>query len=232
MPNKWFNGQYYLFGQPFSTFARHERNREMLTARLKALVGKPSQSTALEVGPGDAPLLESLPFAERYYLDASPRLARDLKRMARASQGSKIIAADLRQLPFAEDAEFDVAVLNEVLTHLRPAERIPAVTALARHTRRLLIVDRHTTTEAAIRAEARRLAARMETASKQKGGTIKIDHSAFLDIPQDKIDEEMARRVGFVEIQDALEGQGYRVHCQQRVHRGTGYTVLTARRVE
>ncbi len=96
-----------------------------------------SPRRALEVGPGDAPLLEGrAAVSAPCYLDHAPGFQRPLRR-----RGGRCVVGDLRRAPFVDDA-FDLAVASDVFTHISPAGgRDEAVRELARVARRVIIFN-------------------------------------------------------------------------------------------
>ena len=134
----------------------------MLAQALRNLVHDARNSTALEIGPGTAPLIPQLPFKHMTFVEQSTALAKGLPYTAIAApefgttswlkshiftgmperKNVRIVAADLRRLPFNENAHFDVGVMNEVLTHIPPSERLNALKKMAELSDHLLIIDR------------------------------------------------------------------------------------------
>jgi hypothetical protein len=84
---------------------------------------------ALEVGPGDEPIIGDWP---GIYVDITPRFL--LAHAGRAARG------DVVALPFADRA-FDVAVAADVLTHVRPDRRTTAIAELARVARSVILFN-------------------------------------------------------------------------------------------
>ncbi len=84
---------------------------------------------ALEVGPGDEPVIAALP---GIYIDIAPRFL--------AAHAGRAVRGDVTALPFADRA-FDVAVAADVLTHVRPERRTVAVAELARVARSVVLFN-------------------------------------------------------------------------------------------
>lgn len=178
--SRWYSGWDYRNGQPYNTYLS-SRQGELLgigslagsiraprfkhaLAKIKKLVKSPSAVTALEIGPGDVPLISGLPFKKMVFLEASQHLAATLKkqeiRMVHESGTSsnrrlrvrpisksrrsriRVIAGDVRKLPFLPSTHFGLSVMNEVLTHIRPADRVAVVQRLIQMSDAMLIIDR------------------------------------------------------------------------------------------
>ncbi len=74
----------------------------------------------LEIGPGDAPVVDQLPGA--VYMDVAPRFLAPLA-------GPRVVA-DLFHAPFSPGT-FGLVVAADVLTHIRPARRAEALARIA-----------------------------------------------------------------------------------------------------
>lgn len=85
-------------------------------------------SRALEVGPGDAPLLQGHPAP--VYLDVSS--------MFLASLEGRRVQGDVLAAPFLDRA-FDLVVTADVLTHVSPPRRVRALAELRRVARAVLL---------------------------------------------------------------------------------------------
>jgi ubiquinone/menaquinone biosynthesis C-methylase UbiE len=85
---------------------------------------------ALEIGPGDAEAIAAA--ASRVYVDLVPGFLR-------GKRGACVLG-DVRALPLRADA-FDLAVANDVFTHVPPADRPAAIRELARVARRIVIFN-------------------------------------------------------------------------------------------
>ncbi len=94
---------------------------EPLRTRLKKLVASLEPGFALEVGPGDRPILD--PGPGTCYLDVSNHLLRQLN-------GARV-EGDLVHAPFPDDM-FDLVVAADVFSHVRPGERLAALRELTR----------------------------------------------------------------------------------------------------
>src|SRR5262249_17140211 len=84
----------------------------------------------LEVGPGDAPAADGLPGV--VFLDLSSHFL--------ARLGGARVLANLFQAPFAPGT-FDLVVVSDVLTHIRPAQRRQALVCLSELGRDVLIFN-------------------------------------------------------------------------------------------
>jgi hypothetical protein len=109
--NNWFDPRnLYEGGYPrgiISGFSGFEKVRKALLSMIDEIAPK----TALEIGPGDAPVLGAVP--RRFYMDIALPFLKDL-------DGFRI-QADLRNLPLR--GHFDLVVLSDVITHIPPRER-------------------------------------------------------------------------------------------------------------
>jgi hypothetical protein len=85
----------------------------------------------LEIGPGDAPVTQGV--GRVVFLDLVPVFLRRLPEELR-------VQADLFAAPFAPGT-FDLVVVNDVLTHIRPEERPRALTAIAALGRRVVLFN-------------------------------------------------------------------------------------------
>jgi len=137
----WFNGAYYRHGQPWTTFAKDTSNREKLKIHLMSMVDEPKKRTALEIGAADSAVVTMLPFKKVFLMDRSHTLTKESKSLG-TTVNAVAVTGDIRRLPFKKDTKFEVIVVNEVLTHLRPTVRIDAVRELTKHCNSMLLVDR------------------------------------------------------------------------------------------
>src|SRR4051812_28681482 len=85
---------------------------------------------ALEVGPGDRPVIGGV--AGAYYLDIVPRFLARL-------DGRKVVG-DARELPF-KPGSFDLVVASDLFTHIPPKERTLALSELLAVAPRILIFN-------------------------------------------------------------------------------------------
>lgn len=149
---KWYGVAHYRERQPFETFLKREiapgiirrdpRAFETLQERIGELVPRPEKAMALEIGPGDTPVITDIPFHRRIFLELSNVLAKNVQRLPKGTQGSHhTIIGDTRKLPFSPDARFSVVVMNEVLTHIHPSERIKVLQRLMEISNGMIVVD-------------------------------------------------------------------------------------------
>jgi SAM-dependent methyltransferase len=89
-----------------------------------------SPRRALEVGPGDVPIIAGV--WSPIFVDLAPRFLGD--QIGRAAR------ADVRALPFADSA-FDVVVAADVLTHIHPEERPIALGEMARVAKAIVLFN-------------------------------------------------------------------------------------------
>jgi ubiquinone/menaquinone biosynthesis C-methylase UbiE len=101
--------------------------RRVVTQEVQALMPK----LTLEIGPGDAPVTEGLA-GEVVYLDIATSFLKKLPGMR--------VQANLLQMPFA-DKVFDLVVVSDVLTHIRPEDRERALAAMGRISHNVLVFN-------------------------------------------------------------------------------------------
>lgn len=117
---------------PFFTLATFEKAH--LRRKLLELVGNPSEYDALEIGPGEAPVIKSLDFKRKVFMDVSHEMAKNLPRPA--------VTARVEDLPVRQGKVFGAVVVNEVLTHVHPDDRARVVKEIAGKARHVLVLDR------------------------------------------------------------------------------------------
>lgn len=136
----------YAQGDKFGvTFAKFFR--PYLQKNIGALIrGKdPKKMAALEIGPGAKHTIGNMGFRENYFMDVSKEVLDSLKKeLGREGLGrnSKFILGKLEELPLGKGRRFGLVVANEVLTHVRPGDRLKAVSGLADRADFLVITDR------------------------------------------------------------------------------------------
>jgi SAM-dependent methyltransferase len=138
---KWFSVHHYKTGQHFFTLIDEPVLLHQVKALLKELVPRRTGKSALEIGPGEDPFLEMEGFDSVVYLDKSLAVARNLKK--HVSTRAHVAVGDIQALPFSKNQSFGVVVVNEVLTHIRPENRLAIIKNLSALTDRLFIIDRH-----------------------------------------------------------------------------------------
>jgi len=222
MPERWFNGERFREMQPFQTFARTRKGSGALRVRLKKLVGNPAEHSALEIGPGDAPLIHSLGFRHATFLEASPALARQLEEKLQRGRGVfSVLVGDVREHEPQES--YGVIVLLELLTHLRPSERLQVVRKLAGATDRLMIVDRP-------RGSVDELAKKILRELKHQNP--EDPEQEIPATPQNArrlAEEKLLEQVDFDPIREHLRSEGFTITKTRHEH-GATYFVLTASR--
>ncbi|MBI4209979.1 MAG: class I SAM-dependent methyltransferase [Candidatus Diapherotrites archaeon] len=126
-------------GDRLQSFVKETRqNRELLAARIKALVPEPGNAVALEIGPGTSPLIHNLPFRERIFLDQSPKIVQGLRA---AHPTAEVLHGDIRNPPSFHAGKISLAVAAEVFGHVEPHRRIGTLRKIARMADAILIVD-------------------------------------------------------------------------------------------
>ncbi len=148
--NAWYDGTHYQHTQPFATFLTCrgkivQKSLSILKKEINTLIPTPSRATALEIGPGLAPVLPFFPFRETYYLEQSPTIAQKLAKqnlLKKTKTISHFIVGDIQKLPFSNHTRFDLVVMNEVLTHVPPAQRVRVLKKIASLSLAILLVER------------------------------------------------------------------------------------------
>lgn len=148
----WFDGTHYTKTQPFATFLTCRgkivpKSLNLLQKEIRKLIQNPSHATALEIGPGLAPVLSYFPFREAYYLEQSPAIAKqllkeNLTKKKNTKTISHFIVGDVQRLPFSKQTRFDLVVMNEILTHVQPAKRVKVLKHVISYSNSLLLVER------------------------------------------------------------------------------------------
>lgn len=148
----WFDGTHYTKTQPFATFLTCRgkivpNSLNLLKKEIRKLIKQPAHATALEIGPGLAPVLSYFPFREAYYLEQSPAIANQLAKQNLVKKKntktiSHFIVGDVQRLPFSKQTRFDLVVMNEILTHVQPAKRVKVLKHVISYSNALLLVER------------------------------------------------------------------------------------------
>ncbi|OIO26654.1 hypothetical protein AUJ14_01390 [Candidatus Micrarchaeota archaeon CG1_02_55_22] len=220
----WFTGAHYQHGQPFRTLAGDHIVGQLLSRRVEALVGNPPKARALEVGPGEAPLLERTAIGGKYYLERSYAVARKLRG---STPGAAVLLGDIREIPVSRKPHFDVAVAAEVFTHVLPERRLDALKSIADRTKALLVIDRPTMSDHAIGEELR---FHMMMLALERGSQNVAREILFKEIPADTMERERLERVDFEPLAQRLRERGFSVEIEPIMHRHFTYHVMTARR--
>lgn len=222
MAEEWFTGERFREIQPFQTLARTWGGSRAIRKHLRKLVGNPAEHTALEVGPGDAPLIHALDFHHATFLEASPALASALERTLQNSRTRhSIVVGDARTHEPQE--RYGVIVLPELLTHLRESERLRVVRKFAGATDRLMIVDRP-------RGSVEELAKKILRELKHQNP--EDPEQEIPATPQNArrlAEEKLLEQVDFDPIREHLQSEGFTITKTRHEH-GATYFVLTASR--
>lgn len=132
-PGDWFDpGAFYENGFPEPVKSALSQFPE-IHANIRKLLAASGSKRALEVGPGDVPLIGELPV--RVYLDAAYYFLEEIE-----DDGAQKVVGSIVAIPFDRDT-FDVAVAADVLPHVEPALRPVAIAELARVAPRILIFN-------------------------------------------------------------------------------------------
>lgn len=106
----WFNpSKFYSEGYPHSMMSVLYETPE-INELLQELLAE--YESALEIGPGEIPVIEKV--TNREYFDISPRILRGKEKYT--------IGDVTKGLPFSDNL-FDVVVLCDILTHIKPEKR-------------------------------------------------------------------------------------------------------------
>lgn len=117
------------------------------------------------------------------------------------SKNTQIVVGDATALPFRKDIMHDLVVVNEVLTHVKPEERVKTLESIAALTGSILVVDRN-------RLPLERIS----------------HHPRFTE--ENRF--EMERQVDFNELRKALPDSRWEVKTIDVVHDEQVYTILKA----
>jgi hypothetical protein len=132
MSRDWFTGRYYEKPHQPSTLLKNKG----IKRELEALVARKSKGPALEIGAVKRGVIGKI--KERTYADL---MLGQLKLVNPRLKGNRARATVVR-LPF-KDRSFGIAVANEVLTHVRPAQRVDAIREMARVADSIVVTDRY-----------------------------------------------------------------------------------------
>ncbi|MDO8626846.1 MAG: class I SAM-dependent methyltransferase [Candidatus Diapherotrites archaeon] len=190
--HSWYSGEHYIERVPFRTFVKEgEFHVDVLENELKKLVTNPENCTALEIGPGQNPVIPRLPFKRMVFLDRSFNLVKYLpgtkvpvqipgERYPEAlpldfvaGKRAKYVVGDARKLPFGK-TKFDVAMVAEVFTHVRPEERITALNEIMQRCNAFVLVDRPTQSLPELRKEIRERIGSIKLWNERVGEGIRI----------------------------------------------------------
>jgi hypothetical protein len=130
------------------------------------------------------------------------------------------------------DGRFDLAILCEVLTHVRPAQREAVISRLAEKADALVIVDRVQVPTADMHLKFQQLAA-MNRAYFRGQKTREARKWREKSARQEKRSEyflrqEQQKHVNFQRIIRALKRKGWRIESHSRKHREQEYLLLKA----
>jgi hypothetical protein len=117
------------------------------------------------------------------------------------SKNTQIVVGDATALPFRKDVMHDLVVVNEVLTHVKPEERVKTLESIAALTGAILIVDRN-------RLPLERIS----------------HHPRFTEANR----LEMERQVDFNELRKALPTNEWHVQTIEVTSEKQAYTILKA----
>ncbi len=179
----WYTGAHYKQKQPFKTYLLGWRGTpdptkvSFIASEIRGLVPNPQKATALEIGPGEIPVSALVPFRRLYFMDRSPAIVKGLAKTKLpvpdtppgqsrvgynevgfrklVGKRARLVVGDIQNLPFGN--VFDIVVMNEVLTHLRPRERLKALRVIADHAKSILLIERPQRPLRQMREEARKI---------------------------------------------------------------------------
>ncbi|MEK6820964.1 MAG: class I SAM-dependent methyltransferase [archaeon] len=153
----WYRGDHYREKQPYLTLAAHAREhnefREVIDSALTYAAPNSRKTSVLEIGPGDAPIAENISFRERIYIDQAQGLLNEIKTRREKYETARervtgikrvrprvYVQGKLEQLPIR--SRVGTIIMNEVLTHIKPNERLRVIQRLVPQTDGFVIVDR------------------------------------------------------------------------------------------
>ncbi len=201
----WFTGANYRRGQPYPTLASDHWLSQTVAKRIEELVENPRTARALEVGPGTTPLLERTAIPNKFYLDSSVAVVRQLRKQV---PGAAVLLHDIRDIPVSRNPHFDVVVASEIFTNVLPGQRIDALDRLAARAKALLVIDRPAMTDQEIERELRKSAMmRALEGHPQEGLRLLSGYR----IPQDAIERGRLQRVDFNPLKQHLLKLGFSV---------------------
>lgn len=218
--SKWHSGELYTSGQPFRTLASDIMHARAIGDAVTRLVDDPATAKGLEVGPGITPILQYSGIKDRYYLETSAAVARQLRRL---TPDAGVLLHGINEIPVSRKPHFDIAVAAEVLTHVPKADRLRALAELADRAKAIVIVDRPALPEQELKRELSEIHAHRQASL----GKTTLRQT---EVPQAEIDREAAERVDFDAIQAHLKQKGFLTRGYTIKERGGSYRILLARR--
>src|SRR3989338_4849360 len=143
--HNWFNAGPTIYETGYyHTLVQHagQRLANFLSERLRKSWVKPEEATGVEFGPGLSPLAPALGFKQMVFVDSSRRMIGRLQEMAATRKAKNVVVwhNDIRGFD-QRVPENSVAIVSEVLTHLRPSERLGVLERLATRFDRIYLVD-------------------------------------------------------------------------------------------
>jgi len=165
-------------------------------------------------------------------LDSSIKLARNLK----SRTGETVVVGDARNLPFDQKQKFGLVLMNEVLTHIKPSERLKTIINISKIGNSIVVLDRkQSSLNEIINKERRNAVAKLEILSGVKEKSTartrkKIRENSDLRTSLSSAKTIQSRTVNFNPLKRVLEKNGWQVELQDIESRGTKYTILTAKR--
>ncbi len=103
-----------------------------IVKKMKELIKNGNFKNALEIGPGKQPVIKDI--SNAVFLDASKFFLRGKA----ISKGERVLGR-VEHLPF-KDNSFDLVIANDVLTNVRPENRVKALSEMARVSRGPILV--------------------------------------------------------------------------------------------
>lgn len=240
IPSKWFGHtkNFYKKGQPFLTLMRKANfmQKAMIEKKIHDIVPDCTKRTALEIGPGMEPLIPSFGFKKTVFLDLSEAVAKKLKKKL---PNSKVLTGDLRKLPYEitkTKERFGTIVINEVLTHLSPLERIKAIQNIANLTDSIMIIDRTQQSLAEIISNSRRnglnILRNFEGKKSRKATLSRKRIKKESNITGREARQIQSMHVNFNSIKNLFGKKGWKTEIAEIESDGIKYSVFTAKKIK
>jgi len=144
--NIWFNPrEAYARGQPYATIARSSMG---FLKRIWESDAPARRERALEIGPGNVPMVSGLGFRKCFFVEASEGVIKELKPKLQAENpepgldGRMIVQGLWGKTPLKKGTRFDAVVFNEALTNVAPERRRKFVAEAAEMADHVFLSDR------------------------------------------------------------------------------------------
>lgn len=135
----WFGGQFFRHKSPFLTFA--QQNTMFLRDLVDEMGKRHGIRSALEIGPGNAPVLLGTRIPKIYFWEKSKKLSEELRKKAPNYAHEKMVVEN-KTLEKTAWQNYDLIVLNEVFSMVRPKDRVKQLKRIMAHSNNLVIIER------------------------------------------------------------------------------------------